>query len=349
VIAIDATTTIDERLLALEPAYDSPWLLHVLSLVSEADDLSEITVHCPQAHVTKIKELVSHQFTAVTITDDAPPHDSVPLDTIYPRRKLLTAIRKQAVSELSSPVIQISSPADVQAAAEFLYKDARGHRTPVLRYAYRPISRQMAKVFIRVGLTPNSVTLLALGSALGAAFAIATGEYMWGLVGAILINGFTFFDLADGDVARLSGKMSKFGYWFDSIVDSIFEISMIIAFGAASIVIGGPIWAIPALLWLLTHTTLETNRHLEESQTTRGPSEPMPHTPDGNRGRIVQTVLSSITQPEIMRGIFAIGLIAGIPGVVTIFFAVHSSYRVLRMFGRAYGGYRKTLKDVNTK
>jgi hypothetical protein len=348
-ISIDATAAIEERPLALELANGHPWILHFLSLVSEAVEVGEISIHCRPDDVDNLSVAVEESFSGVQITSATPsPTNSIAIQNIHPRRRLLSAIRKSTIDSLTAPLIHISSAEELKAATEFLYKDGKGHRTPLLLYVYRPISRQMAKVFIRLGLTPNFVTTLALASALGAGIAIASGEYVWGLVGALLINAFTFFDLADGDVARLSQKMSSFGSWFDSIIDSIFEAAIIIGFGIATVIWGGSEWAIVGIVWMLAHTALQANEFLGRTSASaeiNQPPMPQRNTPSHMLIRVPKTIQGSLSQPEIMRGIYAVGLIAGTPQIIAIFYATFSSYLLLRMFATAYGEYRNSLED----
>jgi phosphatidylglycerophosphate synthase len=344
VISINATVIIEGRPLALELANDHPWILHVLSLVSEGVDISEITVHCPSKHVDTIKTTLADQFADAIVTDTTPPtNNTIALDEVYPRRQLLSAIRNSTLKSLSNPLIQISSHADIQIAADFFHKDSKGHRTPLLRYIYRPTSRRIARVCIRLGITPNPITTIALFVGLGGASSIATGEYMWGVVGAVLVNAFFLLDLVDGDVARLSVNRSAFGAWFDSIVDSVIDVSTIIGFGIGSAMLGGPLWAIPAVIWLLSHSILHTNELLERDGRLSPPAPANSSRSSSKFFGYLRTVQWAISQPEIMRVIFAIGLIVGIPHLTSAFYATFSTYLVFRMFANAYVQYRRQL------
>lgn len=80
----------------------------------------------------------------------------------------------------------------------------------------QPISR----FFIRLGLTPNMLTFIGFLMSAVAAFFYAEG--LFGYAGWIMIFGATF-DLFDGQVARLTGRMSKSGAFFDSVMDRFSE------------------------------------------------------------------------------------------------------------------------------
>ena len=74
----------------------------------------------------------------------------------------------------------------------------------------------VARVFGRVGLTPNALTVIGLGIAVvGAYFATIQS---WLIAGLIVAFG-AIFDLFDGALARATGKTSNFGAFLDSSLD----------------------------------------------------------------------------------------------------------------------------------
>ena len=73
----------------------------------------------------------------------------------------------------------------------------------------------------RLGLTPNTVTLLGLlGNALGSYF-LARGEM---LTGGLWVLIMTPVDALDGTMARLRGEPSDFGAFVDSVSDRYSEL-----------------------------------------------------------------------------------------------------------------------------
>jgi archaetidylinositol phosphate synthase len=97
---------------------------------------------------------------------------------------------------------------------------------PAVKGAVAP-SVTLAK---RVGLTPNGVSVLALGLALlgAAAFAVAPRRdpllYLGGAV-AVALNG--WLDLVDGELARELGTGSDAGDLLDHVLDRYADIAMI--------------------------------------------------------------------------------------------------------------------------
>lgn len=81
------------------------------------------------------------------------------------------------------------------------------------------ISTPFAKIFIKLGFSPDLVTLFGtLGVVVSSIIFFSQGEF---LVGSILFAMFVGLDAVDGTVARLLNKNSKWGAFFDSVLDRI--------------------------------------------------------------------------------------------------------------------------------
>lgn len=79
---------------------------------------------------------------------------------------------------------------------------------------------RVAAVIGRTGVTPNMLTATGLVITVGAAALIASGR----LMAAGLVLGFGgLFDALDGAVARTNGQASRFGAFFDSVLDRYAE------------------------------------------------------------------------------------------------------------------------------
>ena len=89
-----------------------------------------------------------------------------------------------------------------------------------LRYIFRPLVELMAKGLNRIGVSPNLATIFMLISAIiGSIFLIAHGFLLFSLF--IFLCG--LLDGCDGAIARLTNKSTKFGGFFDSIMDRFSE------------------------------------------------------------------------------------------------------------------------------
>ena len=77
-----------------------------------------------------------------------------------------------------------------------------------------PIGRSLRQA----GITADVLTVVGLAFSVGTALLIATGHLGWAVVG-VVVSGLV--DLLDGSVARVSGRASPRGAFFDSVVDRL--------------------------------------------------------------------------------------------------------------------------------
>ena len=80
-------------------------------------------------------------------------------------------------------------------------------------------------------VTPNHLTTVRLAVGLAAAAAFLPGSYGWSNGAALLLVLSNFLDHADGELARLSGKSSRFGHVYDLASDAVVTILVFIAMG----------------------------------------------------------------------------------------------------------------------
>ncbi|ORB68771.1 phosphatidylinositol phosphate synthase [Mycolicibacterium tusciae] len=87
------------------------------------------------------------------------------------------------------------------------------------RAAYEKLSRPVAKVALRAGLTPDSITILGTaGTVLGALTLFPIGQLWWG---AFTVWIFVLADMLDGAMARQRGGGTRFGAVLDATCDRI--------------------------------------------------------------------------------------------------------------------------------
>jgi CDP-diacylglycerol--glycerol-3-phosphate 3-phosphatidyltransferase len=70
---------------------------------------------------------------------------------------------------------------------------------------------------------PNVLTFLGLVINIWAAYLFAAGHFRW--AGAVVI-GAGLFDMVDGRVARASGQVTRFGGFFDSVIDRYSDLAL---------------------------------------------------------------------------------------------------------------------------
>lgn len=74
----------------------------------------------------------------------------------------------------------------------------------------------IGRIFAKSGLSPNVFTLFGLILSAFTAFSFAIGNLALALTLLVLTS---FFDMLDGAVAKVTGKVTKFGGFLDSTVD----------------------------------------------------------------------------------------------------------------------------------
>ena len=72
---------------------------------------------------------------------------------------------------------------------------------------------------------PNYLTLIGLLINVGAAWLLAVGQFRW--AGAVII-GAGLFDMVDGRVARETNRVTRFGGFFDSVLDRYSDLGLLI-------------------------------------------------------------------------------------------------------------------------
>ena len=94
------------------------------------------------------------------------------------------------------------------------------------RYVNRKISRPLSRLFMRLGCSPNVITLLSMVIGLMGAACFATGSYLEGIAGALLFQIAVIIDCCDGEVARLTFTESRLGAALDLIADNIVHVAV---------------------------------------------------------------------------------------------------------------------------
>jgi phosphatidylglycerophosphate synthase len=94
------------------------------------------------------------------------------------------------------------------------------------------LARRLVTPLIQTWVTPNHLTTLRLLVGLGAAAAFIPGSYAWSNFAALLLILSNFLDHTDGELARMSGKTSRFGHLYDLASDAGVTILLFIAIGA---------------------------------------------------------------------------------------------------------------------
>ena len=112
-----------------------------------------------------------------------------------------------------------------------------------LRDILKPTLEKIGKAFASTGLSPNFWTMVGFVFAIISALVYGLGLEFGLIIGGILLLVSGFFDMVDGQVARVTGKTSQKGSYLDSMFDKIAEVAIFLG-----LLIGG--YAEPYLVML---------------------------------------------------------------------------------------------------
>ena len=96
-----------------------------------------------------------------------------------------------------------------------------------VRYIFRPLVNLIAKGLSKIGVTPNIATILMFIFAILSSISLVIFNNLLYFAIFLFITG--LLDGCDGAIARLTNKSTKFGGFFDSIMDRFSEF--VIFFG----------------------------------------------------------------------------------------------------------------------
>lgn len=88
-----------------------------------------------------------------------------------------------------------------------------------LRGLFSALLTPIARFLLRIGVSPDAVTLFGAVGVVASAVILIPQGYLW--QGVLVITAFCLTDLVDGLMARLSGRTTKFGAFLDSTLDRI--------------------------------------------------------------------------------------------------------------------------------
>jgi len=112
-----------------------------------------------------------------------------------------------------------------------------------LRDSLQPHLEKIGKGFASTGISPNGWSCIVIVFAFASAFIYGRNIEFSLIIGGILLLVAGFFDIVDGQVARVSQKITKSGGFLDSVFDKIAVVAIFLG-----ILVGG--FADPYLVFL---------------------------------------------------------------------------------------------------
>ncbi len=182
-----------------------------------------------------------------------------------------------------------------------MFEGLRERCEPALRERLQPVVDRLAARQI----TPNQVTVAALGVSLLAALCIAGGGLR---LGALVLLLASLGDLLDGMLARQTGRATPFGAFFDSTLDRIGEGAILAALAYQFAVTGRPTVVAVTVLALLGSLLVSYTRARAQALG-------------------VECKVGLMSRAERV-ALLVLGLLLGLPGLAVLVLAVLSLYTV---------------------
>lgn len=134
------------------------------------------------------------------------------------------------------------------------------YSTFVVRKASKPLTR----LALRLGWSPNAITLLSFAIGIAAAASFAVGSRGALVLGALLLQLSLIVDCVDGEVARATRRFSALGAWLDASTDRVKEFLAYAGLAIGAGRLGVDIWWLAVVL-----IVLQTTRHMSDYDFSR--------------------------------------------------------------------------------
>lgn len=125
---------------------------------------------------------------------------------------------------------------------ELLFKKEYGRAPRYARWVSHRLTPALVYAALRLGLTPNQVTVISLVTGIAGCWALLSGDLPWMLAGALLVEAYYLLDSVDGQLARLTRRFSKSGTFLDVLGNYVVPPAVFVSLGAGLTRAGGD-WA----------------------------------------------------------------------------------------------------------
>ncbi|GAA1903140.1 phosphatidylinositol phosphate synthase [Williamsia serinedens] len=131
------------------------------------------------------------------------------------------------------------------------------------------INEPIARALLRVGLTPDSMTIIGTVASVASAIALFPTGHL--LIGALLIWLFVMFDMLDGTMARARGGGTRYGAVLDATCDRIADGAIFAALGWWSVVhTDHPVLFVGLMICLVTSQVISYAKARAEASGLNG-------------------------------------------------------------------------------
>jgi hypothetical protein len=138
-------------------------------------------------------------------------------------------------------------------------KKARRGKEVLCEHLFRPLAHAVVVPLARLRVPPPAVVLIAAGVGIAGAVELARGQFV---LAALLVQLKTVLDNADGQLARLTGRVTAFGRYLDSECDLLVNAALFAALRTPLAAVG----------FVLLTLVLSTNFNVERLSRGAGPA-----------------------------------------------------------------------------
>ncbi|MBW9104248.1 CDP-alcohol phosphatidyltransferase family protein [Paraburkholderia phenoliruptrix] len=96
------------------------------------------------------------------------------------------------------------------------------------------LARWLVVPLVHTRVSPNHLTTLRLLIGVAGALCLARGGFAWTNAGALLIVLSNFVDHTDGELARIGGKTSRIGHFYDLAADALVTVMLFVGMGVGA-------------------------------------------------------------------------------------------------------------------
>ncbi len=126
---------------------------------------------------------------------------------------------QKSLRKSSPPFVLAITEGNARELEQWLYDwSYKGVTDLITKWVWPVPALWVVRLCARFGIRPNHVTLTGLILVIIAGLMFYRGQYGWGLIAGWLM---TFLDTVDGKLARVTVTSSRFGHYFDHLIDLI--------------------------------------------------------------------------------------------------------------------------------
>jgi phosphatidylglycerophosphate synthase len=166
-------------------------------------------------------------------------------------------------------------------------EERRAGRELLLETVFRPLSNALAAVFARLGIAPPAIVLANAAAGLVAALALAGGDL---LAAALLLQLKTLLDNTDGQLARVTNRVTVLGRYLDTEADLVVNAALFAALGHVT---GQELLAVAGFAALTLVLAVDFNA-TELYREARGLTEPLPAARGGRTERALGAIYVAV-------------------------------------------------------